>query len=413
MIKGKTGLYSNAGQIANLVALHSRFPLAGDTHNCLLTADPALLEYLLSVLRENQSMPPARSVEEWQRFLSTLNCHSARPILTFHLLKQPADLQPPSHVFDWLRRELFRSAAGVMREDRVLSTLLERLHDRAIVPLLLKGAALSRTVYPDPALRLSSDIDMLVREDDLEPCYEVITGMGYRSPYDFHSFSRFTTPHQVFLPLPDTPMAKPLEIHWGIGQGFAQDQERLDGLFSRSISVPYSAFEFRTLSHVDHLAFCSHHAIYHHGDEVRLSWIYDLSCLSKMLTPTDWQVLPERAVAYRARKATEIGLLMAAAWTGTPKLPEQGFFECWPEPTKAELSDWDCVAYQGASKLQLMKMQLHFIPSFTGKAKYLLDSVFPPRDKIRFDCGEPDPPQHLRSLGSTYLHDWLWYWKHK
>ena len=300
-----------------------------------------------------------------------------------------------------------------MQEDRVLATLLERLHDRGIDPLLLKGAALSRSVYPDAAMRPSSDIDMLVREDELEACSDVILGLGYRSTYDFHAFSKFTTPHQVFLPPADMPATKALEVHWGLGQGFAQDPDRLEGLFSRSISVPYPAFEFRTLGHADHLAFCAHHALYHHGDGVRLSWICDLAYLSRMLTPTDWQTLPERVVEYRARIATETGLRMAAAWTGTPNLALVSDFQTWPEPSRAELSDWDHVAPEGSSKIKILRMQMHFVPSRMGKAQYLFGSVFPPRGKIRFDCGEPEPPRYLKGLGSTYPYHWLWYWRHR
>ncbi|MEN6519385.1 MAG: nucleotidyltransferase family protein [Methanospirillum sp.] len=307
------------GRIAELEALHTRFPLAGSPPNGLLSADPALLEYLFSVLREDPAPPPARSAEEWQACLSLLDGHSARPILAFLLLKQPAPFRPPAGVVDRLRRELFRSAATAMREDRVLATLLELLRDRGIAPLLLKGAALSRSVYPDAAMRQGSDIDLLVREDELEACAEVIVGMGYRAPYDFHAFSPFTTPHQVYLPPARAPAARPLELHWGLGQGFAQDHDRLEGLFSRSISVPYPAFEFRTLGHADHLAFCAHHALYHHGNAVRLVWICDLAYLSRVLTRTDWQALPGRAVAHRARFATETGLRMASAWTGLPR----------------------------------------------------------------------------------------------
>ena len=95
-----------------------------------------------------------------------------------------------------------------MKEDQLLATLLERLRDQGIDPLLLKGAALSRSVYPDAAMRPGSDIDMLVREDELQACSDVILGMGYQETYDFHAFSRFTTPHQVFLPPADMPAAK-------------------------------------------------------------------------------------------------------------------------------------------------------------------------------------------------------------
>ena len=93
--------------------------------------------------------------------------------------------------------------------------------------------------------------------------------------------------------------------------------------------MPYSAFEFRTLGHADQLAFCAHHALYHHGDGVRLSWICDIAYLSGMLAPADWESLPGRAVDYRARVATETGLRMASAWTGVPASAEVEPYAEW------------------------------------------------------------------------------------
>ena len=208
------------GRHAALGTLHTRSRLAGDPGNDLLTADPALFKYLLSILRQDPTPPPDRSPQAWLEVLALLNGHGIRPALAFHLLKQPAVLRPQGAIFDLLRRDLLRSAAVAMQDDRVLAALaalLERLRDEGIEPLLLKGAALSCSVYPDAAMRPGLDIDLLVREDELEVCSDVILGMGYTAPYNFHAFSRFTTPHQVFLPPMQSPMVKPLELHWGLG----------------------------------------------------------------------------------------------------------------------------------------------------------------------------------------------------
>jgi hypothetical protein len=50
--------------------------------------------------------------------------------------------------------------------DGILVALLARLAPAGIPVLAHKGVALSRTVYPDPALRIAGDLDLSVRDED-------------------------------------------------------------------------------------------------------------------------------------------------------------------------------------------------------------------------------------------------------
>ncbi|MFQ5344183.1 MAG: nucleotidyltransferase family protein, partial [Anaerolineae bacterium] len=49
--------------------------------------------------------------------------------------------------------------------------------------MLLKGAALANTLYPTPALRPLSDIDLLIPRQHLEPAVQAVKSLGYRQPY--------------------------------------------------------------------------------------------------------------------------------------------------------------------------------------------------------------------------------------
>jgi hypothetical protein len=56
------------------------------------------------------------------------------------------------------------------------------LHQTEIPALLLKGQSLARSIYPDPALRQSSDIDLLVLPEHIKQLEAVFETLGYSTP---------------------------------------------------------------------------------------------------------------------------------------------------------------------------------------------------------------------------------------
>lgn len=56
----------------------------------------------------------------------------------------------------------------------------DALRDDGISFLVLKGAALSEAVYPDPVLRHAHDIDLLVGDDDLERAKKAVARAGFQ-----------------------------------------------------------------------------------------------------------------------------------------------------------------------------------------------------------------------------------------
>jgi hypothetical protein len=61
-----------------------------------------------------------------------------------------------------------------------LEVVLAALTEAGLLTILLKGAALAYTLYPDPALRPMSDLDLLIHPQDLKQAVQVIQSMGYR-----------------------------------------------------------------------------------------------------------------------------------------------------------------------------------------------------------------------------------------
>lgn len=390
-----------------IMALHDRIPLAGPSPNLLLTADPGLQEYLVSVLHDEYVSPPDRGEEEWDRFLELLDSHHVRPYVAGRLLDAPAACRPPAAVLDRLNRELLLLSAFYVREDHFLRGLLGRLDDRGVVPLLLKGAALSRWVYPRASLRPSSDIDLLVRESDLHVVSDVLSGFGYVIEYDKHRIAPDAYSHLKVFPPPPPGGARVVELHWRIADGFTAGPGRLDGLFARSVEVSYPAFAFRTLDPVDHLIYTSYHALYQHAYGVRLSWINDIALLvSSLPADSGGELIANRAAEYDAVRAVRAGLDMAAAWTGAYRAARWRDEVVWPAPSPSERQALGNLPDNRSSDVAYAVRKLRLMSSNHDKLSYLRACVFPPDDEILQDQPALSTPLRHRTRAAYYMRRW-------
>lgn len=131
--------------------------------------------------------------------------------------------------------------------DHVTGTTELALERRGIPALVLKGPGLAQRVYGDLGLRsASSDVDLLVRADQLDEAMEVVRAAGY-APYDDVQWAG-GLPHYHYGLASNAPVPHRLELHWRVHwyeKRFAAD------VLARSEQVPGLG---RRLRPVDELA---------------------------------------------------------------------------------------------------------------------------------------------------------------
>ena len=74
------------------------------------------------------------------------------------------------------------SCVRAVRLDRTLLALAEQLHAAGIDLVVLKGTASAHLLYPDPAMRVFADNDLLFRTDQFESALRVLQDVGYVRP---------------------------------------------------------------------------------------------------------------------------------------------------------------------------------------------------------------------------------------
>ena len=170
---------------------------------------------------------------------------------------------------DYLNRVLLRGAARNMLAGRQIQTVTDALNKAGIFSILLKGHALARTVYPDPALRQSTDIDLLVQPRNIPHAEKILENLGYVCPAKTFSISQSGYHHETFS-LPGKGLH--IEIHWVPDNAFDLFPDGwLDAAFARRIPIRSDDLSCDTFCHADHLLYLAFHNVFQHWS-LRLDW---------------------------------------------------------------------------------------------------------------------------------------------
>lgn len=130
-----------------------------------------------------------------------------------------------------LARRYDEGAGRTARAYAELETVLRALGVAGVRAMLLKGAALARFTYEDAALRPFTDLDLLVRRDDVPAAAQAMRGAGYAAAPEHRTG---TYEHCYFSP---SWHRLPVDIHWRYAEPFHAIELDYAGLFARASLV--------------------------------------------------------------------------------------------------------------------------------------------------------------------------------
>jgi len=206
-----------------------------------------------------------------------------------------------------LRRRFERLAAGARLRDARLREALEEvlaiLGATGIRPVALKGPALADRVYPDPALRAATDLDLLVSDQELARAADALVAAGFRRDAPLRdAYFRAEHHHLHLHRAPDADV----ELHFRVSSAFGAAISTGE-LLSRA--VPHRTARGTpalVLAPEDELVTLSVHAAGHLFE--RAGWLLDLSLLIERSPGLDWAEIARRAGAWRCRRAVSYTL---------------------------------------------------------------------------------------------------------
>lgn len=312
--------------------------------------------------------------------------HSVDLLLAAVLRRDP-DL--PANIREEASRRLGAAKLVEQLRHRELRRLLAAFHPTEV--LLLKGAALAHTIYPEPHLRPRLDMDLFVRSEHVSHLHRSLIDCGYtREPAaalaDFErSYNR----------VDDSGFPHYVDLHWGVANPapFANALP-FDAAWRASIPVGALGPMARTLGHADALLLACLHRVAHHHDSPSLLWLWDIHLLATRLTDSGWATLVRSAQQADLRAVTSRGLELAREKFVTripPDVLDQLKPSGRPEATARFLRG-----------LRLAEIAMTDLAAMSWRARlaFLLNNLFPPRTHMQ--TAYPGWPPSLLPL--AYLH---------
>jgi len=390
--------------------IHPKMQFCGDPPNAILDLPEDLLNYVLSILRENPVPPPELSIRKWSESLPVLAPHGIIPLLYWLLKELPEPLRPPAEIMEKMDYAFLMQTVRAVREERQVRDIVAAFEEEGVRILALKGFALARMVYPDPATRPGADLDLLALPEQMPLARTILENIGYDCAVKMFDTQEKLYKDEYFVHKKHLRYFRKIELHWQLHSFLGIRQEaRTEELFDRAIKVETESLIFEALDPVDSFIHKAINNAYGHDEEMRLGWIYDITLLARKLkAPDDWELLQKRCVEWRARFAVELSIEMARAWLGL-KLP-QGFddFSTWPQPTDSEANGWSKLITRHHRFLTLLSLRMPPCTGVMERVRLLARLVFPLRDKVCRDF----PPPHDLLFPLSYVYRW-WHWVEK
>lgn len=301
--------------------------------------------------------------------------------LVFYRLRGARLAQCPQDAVDILRADYYAAAAHHALLSAALRDLLAELDPLGIRPVVLKGMALSSTLYPAPATRPVSDLDLLI-DRDREPAVEqALLGQGYQdvlglSPEDHLAFSNHLHVQRGF----GDGQAVSIEAHWELvhDPGYTRYVDA-DQWRSRAQPAVLGECSALVLAPADQLLHACAHLLLHHNQNPQLIWLLDLRLLVRRYGATwDWAALVQRAAAMHLAAGLRYWLSQAEGWFGA-FLPEQARQALAPVSPAEDEARYIAAAQAGDQQIWANYWQrMSGAAGWRGRLRYVRETFFPP-----------------------------------
>lgn len=319
---------------------------------------------------------------DWEFISEAARYHNISQILYHNLKGLPSrDLVPP-RVMEGLERSYRETIAKNMFLYAELETVLDAFRRRGLDVIVLKGAALAGIVYPDIGLRPMTDIDILVKEDELEIADRVMGDLDYHTVRGVKPRRWFRKSHFHLPPYRHARKPVIVEIHWHVtGNCSATDirqwwkRAKIRDLMGYRMLVPSPE------DMLIHLAVHLFNHDYENGFVLRcLSDIYEM--LRHYRSEVDWEFLQSETAGQGMERQVHSMLYLARRLYA----PEDRSIIAM-NLNKADLNflrvlENNLFVSSGSVPLNPYLLKSMMLDGLSRKAAYLLAGIFPPPGRI-------------------------------
>jgi hypothetical protein len=308
------------------------------------------------------------SEEDWQNLIQLAGKLGVGGVFYYRIKIDKLDSLVPSNCLATLRQQYLNNDARNLINKLELVKIAKAFQAHEIPLIVLKGAFLAEFVYPDSAMRGMTDVDIMVRVNDLSRAAEVLVSLGYQSKDDYFVENIPSTAHH--LPGFFKKGGPRIELHWTILT--LEDRRPIDiqVLWKRAVPVRISDADMLALCPEDLLLHICGHASYHHTFEVGLRALYDVKVIiDRYQKELDWPGFIQYTRDWHWERGVYIVLQLAKDLLGAA-VPEEVLLSLMPpdfNETTLETAKAQILGMEGAAGMVTVPLANWHTASFPGK----------------------------------------------
>lgn len=314
---------------------------------------------------------------DWAYIVETAKDHRIAP-LVYNNLKNISD-NVPSDVIKSHKESYKTTLARNILALQELKTILKTFSESNIRVIVLKGAALAETLYPDIALRPFGDIDLLIHKDDLPKIDNNLSQFGYElrkdiSPEFYQKFSIELTY------VKDESFA--LDIHWHIVRLPYSKYVDIEQFWNNATPINIGGIDTLILSPEYLLLMLCLHVT--REDYSQFFWLVDISEVIDYYRETfNWKLLLDKIQQYRIHSSMYYILLMVKQLLNAP-VPEFVIDKLKTHRASSfEDKIFDILTNPGIIRIKHAIAEFLAIKGTSQKFRFLFPKLFPSKDFLQ------------------------------
>jgi hypothetical protein len=220
-----------------------------------------------------------------------------------------------------LRSLYISNLARNLAIEKELTRILGAMSRVGVTAVTYKGPLLAETAYGDLGLRQFNDLDILIRESDLEAAVSALASLGYGSGLqDSPALQKRLRAclRALAFTRPNGPCA--VEVQWRLAQRYHPLFRRPGRIWARLREESLAGFPVHTLSLEDTLLVLCLHGLYHSWE--RLQMVSDVARSMPAGRVVDWDGLLADAREQGALRILLLGVLLAHRVLESPLPPQ-------------------------------------------------------------------------------------------
>ena len=310
-----------------------------------------------------------------ENFLEEVSNHAVGPLLYSLYAKDPLWTNWPKQVRESLSKEAAKTTLVNEAYRKETEKVIELLANARVPTILLKGINLAHSLYSSPELRPFCDIDILIKESDLEKLINVLKEYGYQESRPLmgsairfeHNLERSGPGNVSFL----------LDVHWKL----SSLQVLTKKLSFKSLKKHTKSIKKISLSALgldDHYALihaCTH-LLAQHRHSPDLIWLYDIYLLLKDKDKAWYQTL-DRIIDDTALAPFCATAILRTQNVFNISIP-QVYFSKWQNIGSKETKIAASYINSSGRWFDNVIADLSALASLSEKALYLLQHLLPP-----------------------------------